>query len=1511
MENVRLLSTGTGFLIVLILHVYAFRHILSWATRRITTRYRSLVQVYEDQDGEATQQTIEHTAKWGLRLAILVIATAGMAIVGLRMGLAMPHIQYPANVAYWMEFGVWICVLIQSIALTVPSSSTEHFAVSWRMGASSLVALLICLVQIYANSHSGHIGNVYIALAGAQIAIGVTIVLLSSLIPRRPDVFYKGIMVDRQFTTSLLGWVSFSWIDPVLRKSEHSQRLAISDLPELDNSTRGVTVYRVWKGMAAKYNLSASWGLWCSIFRSHGRALLYQMALTLLLSFLSFGPQIALWHILKLLEARESGKNADMLWVPVIGLGLSVLGSATLDTLKFWISFNNLNLRVQQQLSLAIFNKAVRLHRATSSDEADNDETTPNPVNMAAVDARNIADFFCFFFIIYESPTKLAIASVFLTRLLGWRSLLAGVTIWGLLTLFNAWAVSRYSTTQAASMQHRDNRLRAVVEMLRGVRQIKFSALESRWEGRIRQLRGSEIRAQWAVCLWQMAFMSMYFISPILLSATCLSVYIFYHGSLDASTAFTALAVMSSLEIAMGMLPNFISFFLSAKVSIRRVTTYLSQPERFNKVTPAERVEFRGATVAWPGCSDTASTLTGLTLAFPEDSLSIITGPTGSGKSLLLAAILGEAEILNGSISAPVPVSFEQIAHVRAADPWVANSAVAFVSQSMWLQTSTLRENILLGLPLDKERYAKVIFACALEKDLELLPQKDQTEISANGTNLSGGQRWRICLARALYSRARTLLLDDIFSALDVHTCEHISQYALGGELLQGRTCILVTHHLKLCLPRAKYLVQLENGGLKSADILPEPQPAPQQPLIPSIQPKEEALPALLESAYPDRGSLESINISSSSATAEKASRLATNSSERTVASTFLTEGGNIFQWLFLAVSFMGFSGLMLAKSWWIHIWTDDFQASAPVPGQATEQIASQHSVLYYLGVYIILSLLACAFGTGRIYSTSSVALRASQNLFHKVLSSVLRAPLQWHDNTPLGHVLSRFSADFNALDAQVGTELCSTFEYAMDVAAALIAGTIANPALLIITIVLLTMYFWFARRYIKASRQLKDLENDAKGPLLEELESTISGLSSVRAFGQVDVAVQRFQDKVGLHARAFWHLWLLNRWLAFRVNVLGAAFSALSAVMVAYMPGISPSVAGFAIGFTLQISFNMAMGIRAYSNLEQAMNSVKRIHSLTTIQTESDKGHDQDLPRGWPREGKLEVSQLFVQHAAHLPPVLKGLHFTVSPNSRVGVIGRTGAGKSSLVLALFRFLEASHGSIMVDNVDISQVSLSRLRSQLAIIPQHPVLFRGTVRSNLDPFGEYDDAALAGALQAVGWYQDRDSEASPGSPLRSSSDRDSLVEEGVDTEHDYLIMEKGTENPLDQPVADCGENLSQGQQQLLCLARAIIRRPKILVMDEATSSVDSSTDDLIQRSLRSALGQYQTTFLVIAHRLKTIADSDMVLVMDDGMIVESGSPKELLLREQSSFRGMVYQDPEREMLEDIILNGIQ
>ncbi|KAB8207314.1 hypothetical protein BDV34DRAFT_223557 [Aspergillus parasiticus] len=308
MEHVRLVSTGTGFLIVLILSVYSFQHILSWGIRWITTSYRSLLHVYEDQDGDATQQAIEQAAKWTLRLAILVIAAAGMVILGLRIGLAVPHMEYPANVAYWMEFGVWICVLVQSIALNVPSSSTDHFAISWRIGASSLVALLICLAQSYADPKSGHVGKVYITLGGAQVAIGVTIGLLSSMMPRRPDVFHNGILVDRQFTTSLLSRVSCSWVEPVLRKSEHSKHLAIDSKAQFV-SQLGLMVV----------NTSILWPFLALSDDDHYPALFSQLWST---NILVADPEAA--------GSPRLRANSGMLWVPVRGLGLSVMGSATL-----------------------------------------------------------------------------------------------------------------------------------------------------------------------------------------------------------------------------------------------------------------------------------------------------------------------------------------------------------------------------------------------------------------------------------------------------------------------------------------------------------------------------------------------------------------------------------------------------------------------------------------------------------------------------------------------------------------------------------------------------------------------------------------------------------------------------------------------------------------------------------------------------------------------------------------------------------------------------------------------------------------------------------------------------------------------------------------------------------------------------------------------------------------------------------------------------------------------------
>ena len=550
--------------------------------------------------------------------------------------------------------------------------------------------------------------------------------------------------------------------------------------------------------------------------------------------------------------------------------------------------------------------------------------------------------------------------------------------------------------------------------------------------------------------------------------------------------------------------------------------------------------------------------------------------------------------------------------------------------------------------------------------------------------------------------------------------------------------------------------------------------------------------------------------------------------------------------------------------------------------------------------MYLGLSLMACIFGVCRTYFSLSTALRASQRLFRQLLSAVLRAPIQWHDATPFGNILSRFSADFNILDSRQGDDLRATLEYGMDVAMAMVAGAIVNPMLIIVSAILLTIYILCARRFISASRQLKRLENTAKGPILEHLDACLSGLSTVRAFGQVNQAMEEFQNKVSRHGRAFWNLWLLNRWLGFRVNILGAALSAFSAALVAYLPNVDASTAGFAISFTVDISIVMALSIRRYVNFEQGMNSVARIHSYCTIDTEIYEGLS--LPDSWPQEGRLEVSDLSVKHAPHLPPVLHNISFVAEPHQRVGVVGRTGAGKSSLVLALFRFLEASQGKILVDGIDIARIKLDQLRNRLAIIPQHPVLFRGTVHSNLDPFNEHTESSLLEALQAVGWTHDSISVQSSSSTSIEYS-TDSIIDETVRSNTSI------THSPLEARIQEHGENLSHGQQQLLCLARALIRRPKILILDEATSAVDQETDDLIQHQLRSAVGQFAPTLLVIAHRLRTVADFDRILVMDAGRVVEAGSPRDLLQMEGGVFRGMVEQDAEREELKGLIFGA--
>ncbi|KAJ5095316.1 hypothetical protein NUU61_004672 [Penicillium alfredii] len=1289
--------------------------------------------------------------------------------------------------------------------------------------------------------------------AALQIALVVCVACLNLSIPRRPDVFRNGNQVDRENTASFLKWVSFSWAETLLKISKKSP-LQMSDLPELSYSLRTECGVGACRQMSENNNAGAR-GVWIMILRSQSRHLICQAVVAVALSVLSFVPQFSLMQILAGLEDRQKGEGDEIrLWKFVILLGLSSVVVAILEMIKYWISYNKLTVGVQELLTVAIFDKAVRLNagRTSNEDESPGSDSVQNPVNTAAIDAKNVADFLCWCFQLYETPLKLTIASVFLFKLLGLNGLFACVVVVSIMGFANSFTATKYNESQDRLMGDRDHKLAMITEILRGIQHVKFCALEDRWEKRIHVLREDEMRSLWSTYLWQMLMFTLCFLGPIVLSATSLTVYAVANGKLSPTTAFTTVAVLNSIEMSLSLLPDVMAMFGSASVSIQRISTFFAAPDHSSSVVSSNSVEFQDAAIAWPGSATDQqdANLKGLTLQFPPNSLSIISGPTGAGKSLLLAAILGECDILAGSVHAPAPVRLgEQV-----------SSGIAYVPQVPWIERGTIKNNILFGAHFNASRYSKVLFACALGKDLEQLPQGDSTEIGTNGANLSGGQKWRVCLARALYSSAHTLILDDILSAVDVHTRVHLYRHALIGEMAQDRTRILVTHHIDLCLPQAKYLVRLREGSAEGMFV--DGVPGHEIRELSTIEVGDaDGLPDFNQQI----DHIELPTIADDKAREEMAWE---------VCKSYVSRGGRSSDWILMIVSFLGYSVLMLGRAAWVQFWTNQTSNPESIPGDST---GSHHGLLYYLSIYLGLSAVACIIGTLRCYLIVRISYRASQKLFNQMLHTILRAPLQWHSTTPFGRILNRFSSDLSVLDSRLTADLRSTLDLATEVAMSMVAGVFVNPQIMLVAAALVALYLHYARQYLKAARQLKRFESSAKSPILGQFDSSIAGLSVIRAFGRVEEYREFFRDKVDCHARAMWHLLLLNRWLAFRNSMIGAVFSASSTALIVSLGNVDAAAAGFAITFTMQMSTIMGLAIGYYASLENDMNSVERIVDYSRVEKENYKGLK--APAAWPTEGRLEVSDLVVHHAPHLPPVLQQVNFSIPGSMRVGVVGRTGAGKSSLVQALFRILEADQGQISVDGIDISQIRLQDLRSRIAVIPQSPVIFRGSIRSNLDPFNDYQERELVHALDSVGWLPELE------------------------------FAEAGTPSPLERTVTEGGNNLSSGQRQLLCIAREIVHKPKILVLDEATSAVDKSTDQLIQQSVRSAFRRGETTLVVIAHRLSTVADFDRILVLDAGQVAEFGSPQELLGRENGMFREMVEQDSEKKTLKEIIKSG--
>ncbi|KAK4183219.1 92fa4e65-f2b9-41ea-8f4e-0e0d5e2b8a44 [Podospora australis] len=1558
-----LVAVGTGLALIGLGTLPAAYGISS----RLQHRRDANQDTYEDADGKATSESVKAFSSKIPKALILAFAAAGLG-VSIAISLLSTH-RDGLFLEDWLTTAAWGALLFQALAITSSRNSVQAFDLGGYtfVCSTALAGILLVLGTKVGEALLRHNSTVF-ALRVVELVLSISLAVAGISLPRRPDVYYNGELVDRMNTTSALSRFTFAWPSGLLSLAAKKKDLDLIDLTRPDHLTRSASTSADWKKLDYKYRL------WISLALAHKRALIIQWVLTVLTSFGNFAPQWVILQLLRFLERRQPGSsNGIDAWVWVIWLAVAIITQSWIESWLFWLSFADLSIPVRAQISALIFEKSMRRKDVKGSskskkkdqpeaadptvaaaagvstapdrpdtaveEDGDSDEqlqqSKQSTVNLIGVDAKRIADIAAFQYMFPGSLFKLCVSIAFLVNLLGWKALLAGFSAMLAIMPVNIFFSKRYAASQDRLMKVRDEKMEVVTEALQGIRQIKFSALEPEWEKKIGGVRERELTAVWDVFMSDTALLACWVTSPILMSALSLAVYAWLYGELTPSVAFVSLGIFKALEVTLSVIPELTTDALDAWVSVKRIEEYLKSAEVEKVSKDSDEVVFDAASIAWPAeegiSEDERFVLRDINVTFPKGELSVISGKTGTGKSLMLAAILGEVDVLGGTLYVPTPPALADRQDSKAnRDNWIIPESIAYVAQIPWIENASIKDNITFGLPYDEERYNKTVEVCALKKDLEMLTDGEETEIGANGINLSGGQKWRVTLARAIYSRAGILVLDDIFSAVDAHVGRHIFEKCLNGELATGRTRILVTHHVSLCEPKTKYLVELGEGRVLHAGLLSELR---EEGALQQIKSHEQSAQTIeVDEAVTAVNSDNSSNGDGDQPAADDNNALKKVAS-KTVARkfvedegreqgavkkhvylTYFKDSGGFFYWMLAVLIFSINQGFGLGRSWWLKIWTSTYEESARpqqqidncsmVHGfsyadgvrQTTIHAASgpsiqlQGDLMFYLGVYVALAVTSSFIGTARFFYVYIGSIRASRTLFTKLNFTLLRTPIRWLDTVPVGRILNRYTGDFTTIDSQLANSLSFGFSSFLGLLGVIVAGLFVSPYIVLLAGILLLMCLYYAIQYLNAARPVKRLESTTKSPVFEQFGSALTGVTTIRGFDKADVYIDRMFRRIDDYSTATWHLWLFNRWMGWRMSLVGSFFAAFVSILILLSPGIDSALAGFALAFALEFSNCVVWTIRLYANVELNMNAAERIIEYTELPTEDLGGVSPSA--AWPTEGRIEVNDLVVGYASDLPPVLKGLTFNVERNQRVGVVGRTGAGKSSLTLALFRFLEARSGTIHIDGVDISKIKLHDLRSRLAIIPQDPVLFSGTVRSNLDPFDHHTDAELRDCLERVHLLTDVSGSATP--PGEGS-------QTGTITPKNANIF-----NKLDSPISEGGLNLSQGQRQLLCLARAIVSRPRVMVLDEATSAVDMHTDGLIQRSIREEFTD--ATLLVIAHRLSTIADFDRVLVLSDGKVAEYGSPKELWEKgtENGIFRAMCEESGEKDKLRGIV-----
>lgn len=927
-----------------------------------------------------------------------------------------------------------------------------------------------------------------------------------------------------------------------------------------------------------------------------------------------------------------------------------------------------------------------------------------------------------------------------------------------------------------------------------------------------------------------------------------------------------------------------------------------------------------------------------INIIFPPGELSLVTGPTASGKTALLRALLGEMYTMPTSEgSQPTQIFLPKYPTVLDKSTGLRNY-VSYAAQTPWLEHLTIKENILFGSEFDEARYKQVLECCALNPDLDALEDGDETEIGERGVSLSGGQKARVALARAVYAPTKYVLLDDPLSAVDSHTARFLTDRLLQGPLLAHRTVILVTHHVELVLPGAGYIIRMLDGRIDTQGSVSELR---KRGILQEIaaQEKKEII-----------ASPEDPKVDEAPEKEKKKAKKLIEEEERAqgrvkwkIYVAYIKASAYATWVALLLFTFLG-TAMEIGQKVWMQIWGDAYETAPaytfsdlslhiqkaerilfPVATLFSEQTiktqalpsADEHP-LFYVGGLALIGLLDILFAMFASIVLILGTYRASEILFEQLLRGVMRATMRWQDTTPTGRILNRLSKDFETIDTAIGMSFSITLKCLCSVLLSVLTVIAISPVFIIPGTFIAFTYVSISKIYLETSRPLKRLDSTTLSPIFASYRTTLEGLVTIRAFSAEHRFIDRMINKLDVTTKCYWSYWMMNRWTLVRFDSLGAlTVLIVMSIVVAFGGNTAPQIinlfgskvvafqgktgvsSGFeglvivsAMGFTMSVYW----ACRFLTQLELDLNSVERITEYLTLPQEPPYIIESNRPPAhWPsgtssQEGFISVENLVIKYAPDLPPVLRGVSFQIKAQERVGLVGRTGSGKSTLATALLRFVEPDSGQIIIDGIDITSIGLFDLRSRVTFIQQDSVLFSGTIRENLDPFGDHTDEACLDVLRRVGLIDPSPTSTRPASIINAdpavnaeASPPSPTSTAGGDAAKQAIIK-------LDTTVTSSGSNFSHGQRQLIALARALLRKTSVVIMDEATSSIDFETDTKIQEALREEFGS--SCVITIAHRLQTIMDYDRVIVMDAGTIVENGSPSELLADTDGVFHSM-------------------